>query len=65
MFLVQGILAFCLRLAGLWIGWRILGDDIWAIALFSLGGAIAALALVVLVAFRIARIETSKARAGA
>lgn len=52
-FLVQGVLALCLRFAGLWVGWRIFGDDVWAVALFSVGGGIAALVLTVHVAYRI------------
>lgn len=57
MFLVQGIFGFCTRFTGLWIGWQIVADDVWAIALFGLGGGIAALALIAIVAYRLARME--------
>jgi O-antigen/teichoic acid export membrane protein len=62
-FLVQGVLALALRFGGLWIGWRIFANDLWAVALFSAGGGIAAVLLVGLVAYRISRMENSRAGA--
>lgn len=58
-FLVQGLLALVLRFAGLWIGWRVFASDVWAVALFSAGGGIAALLLIGLVAYKISRLENS------
>lgn len=62
-FLVQGVLALALRFAGLWIGWRIFDNDVWAVALFSAGGGIASLFLVGLVAYKIERTENPAAGA--
>lgn len=52
MFFLQGLLALSLRFLGLWVGWQVFGDDLWAIGLFSVAGAVAGALLIVLVAFR-------------